>query len=156
MENMTVRPYRAGDAASLTRIFFSAVHELGRAKYDDAQVRAWAPSIPVPGEWETRTRLNETFVAERNGNLVGFIEVERDGYLRMLYRRPGISGNGAAEALYVIAEARVRELGIPRIWTEASLLAESFFMRHGYSLDGRENVERNGIILPCARMSKVL
>jgi putative acetyltransferase len=153
---VAVRPYRAGDAGSLVQIFFAAVHELGRVKYDEAQIRAWAPCIPAPSEWEARMRLNETFVAERNTDLVGFIELERDGHLSMLYRSPGISGSGVTEALYRVVETRARELGIPKIRTEASLLAESFFARHGYSLDLRESVERNGVFLPRVRMSKVL
>jgi putative acetyltransferase len=74
----------------------------------------------------------------------------------MLYRSPGASGSGVAAALYRAAETRACELGISRIRTEASLLAESFFARHGYSLDLRENVERNGIPLPRAQMSKTL
>lgn len=156
MDQPAVRPYRTGDAKSLVRIFFASVHEIGRVKYDEAQVRAWAPSTPSPIEWETRMRLNETFVAERNGDLVGFIELERNGHLTMLYRSPGISGNGVTEALYCVVEARACELGIPHIRTEASLLAESFFAKHGYSLDSRENVERNGVSLPRARMSKTL
>jgi putative acetyltransferase len=151
-----VRFYRDGDAALLVQIFFAAVRELGIVRYAQAQVRAWAPRIPDPLKWEARMRLNETFVAERNGELVGFIELERNGHLTMLYRKPGISGNGVAEALYRIVEHRARELRIPRIRTEASLLAESFFERHGFNLESRENVERNGISLPRARMSKTL
>ena len=156
IDQAAVRPYRAGDAGSLVQIFFAAVHELGRVKYDETQVRAWAPCIPVPSEWEARMLLNETFVAERRGDLVGFIELERNGHLSMLYRSPGASGRGVTEALYRVAETRARELGITRIRTEASLLAESFFTRRGYSLDLRENVERNGVFLPRARMSKKL
>ena len=156
MDKVEVRPYRVGDANSLVQIFFASVHELGRLKYDEAQVRSWAPSIPDPTEWEARMCLNETFVAERNGKLVGFIELEPNGHLNMLYRSPGISGDGVAEALYSVIEIRAYELGIPHIRTEASLVAESFFVRHGYSLDGRETVERNGVSLPRARMSKTL
>lgn len=101
-------------------------------------------------------RSHETFVAERLGEPVGFIEMERDGYLSMLYRVPGVAGSGVAEALYRAAEERAHELGIRRIRTEASLLAESFFLSHGYTLVQREEVERNGAFLPRARMFKTL
>jgi putative acetyltransferase len=148
--------YKEGDANVLVRIFFAAVRELARAKYSDEQVRAWAPRVPDPSEWEARMLLNETFVAERNGELVGFIELERSGRLAMLYRTPAAAGKGAAEALYHAVEERAREIGIPRIRVEASLLAESFFMKRGYRLEARETVERNGAALPRARLSKDL
>jgi len=156
MDQVTVRSYRAGDATSLVQVFFASVHELGRMKYDEAQVRAWAPCIPAPVEWEARMCLSETFVAERNGSLVGFIELEQNGHLNMFYRSPGIVGDGVAEALYFVMEIRARELAIPHIRTEASLLAESFFLRHGYRIKERENVERNGVSLPRTLMSKML
>jgi putative acetyltransferase len=101
-------------------------------------------------------RSSETFVAERCDGLVGFIELERDGRLNMLYRLPGACGSGVAEALYRVVETRARELGIPAIRTEASLLAESFFTAHGYRIEQRENVKRNGVFLPRARMFKML
>lgn len=156
MDHITIRPYYTGDAEFLVHLFFDSVRKLGRVKYDEAQVQAWAPCIPSPSEWATRMSTNETFVAERSGNIVGFLELEHNGHLNMLYRIHDDTGKGAAEALYRVAEIRARELGISRIYTEASLVAESFFTRHGYSLDLQESIERNGISLLRARMSKVL
>lgn len=101
-------------------------------------------------------RLNETFVAERNGEHVGFIELERSGRLAMMYRHPGAAGRGITEALYRAVEMRAREFGITCIHVEASLLAESFFLRHGYRLEIRESIECNGVALPRARLSKEL
>jgi len=156
MDRIAVRPYRSGDAESLVKLFFTSVHELGRIKYNHAQVRAWAPCIPDPVEWEARMRFNETLVAERNANIVGFIELTLGGHLKMLYRSPDAPDCGVTEALHNAIERRAHELGIPRIHTEASLLAESFFLRHGYRLDGREYIQRSGVTLPRALMSKRL
>jgi putative acetyltransferase len=153
---ITIRPYRDGDARSLVHVFFRSVRELARVKYDAEQVRAWAPEVPDVSKWEARMRLNETFVAEREETLVGFIELERNGHLQMLYRSPGSAGNGVAEALYRVAEARARELGVARMYTEASLLAEGFFAKRCYRVAERETVERNGVLLARARMFKVL
>jgi putative acetyltransferase len=152
----SIRPYRDGDARFLVYVFFASVRELACMKYDSEQVRAWAPDVPDPAEWGKRMRSHETFVAERDGEPVGFIELERDGHLRMLYRVPGVAGGGVAAELYRVMEERARELGVRRIHTEASLLAESFFVSHGYQLDQREVVERNGVSLPRARMFKIL
>ena len=155
-DGLTVRPYRDGDAEALVLIFFASVRQLARVKYSEEQVRAWAPGVPDPSVWEARMGSNETFVAECNGREVGFIELERDGHLCMLHRSPNDSGQGVAEMLYQAVEARAYELKIPRIFTEASHMAESFFAAHGYVVDGRESAEREGVLLPRARMSKML
>ncbi len=153
---MHVRSYRDGDAHILVQLFFRSVRELARAKYTEEQLQAWAPSVPDPAGWDTRMRKNETLIAEIDEMPVAFLEFTRDGHLVMLYRNPDCIGGTTTDTLYRAAEQRARILGIPRLRTEASLLAEPFFARHGYRLEERENVERNGVFLPRARMSKTL
>lgn len=38
-DRLTVLPYREGDAQILVHVFFAAVRELARVKYDEDQVR---------------------------------------------------------------------------------------------------------------------
>ena len=58
-----------------------------------------------------------TLVAEEGGEVVGFTELEGDGYLDMLY-----------EAI----ERAARDQGSSRIFTEASITARPFFERRGF------------------------
>ncbi|MDQ6924711.1 MAG: GNAT family N-acetyltransferase [Candidatus Eremiobacteraeota bacterium] len=154
---MTVRRYRDGDAAALCEIFFRSVREVGQAKYDDAQVRAWAHDVPDAAAWGTRMRENETFIAVRDGDEpVGWIELEADGHVEMLYCAPEAAGRGVAAQLYAEAEALARERGLTRLTTSASRFAESFFRKHGWSVDERETVTRFGVGIQRARMSKTL
>jgi len=42
------------DATALAHIFFSAVHEIGRAYYTAEQIAAWAPALPDPAGFASR------------------------------------------------------------------------------------------------------
>ena len=155
--DVTVRRYRDGDAAALCDIFFRSVREIGPAKYDDAQVRAWAHDVPDATAWGESIRENETFVAARNGDVaVGWIELEPDGHVEMLYCAPEAAGRGVAAQLYAAAEALAHKRGLTRLTTVASRFAESFFRKHGWVVDERETVTRFGVGIQLARMSKTL
>jgi putative acetyltransferase len=53
-------------------------------------------------------------------------------------------------------EGRARVHGHTRLETEASLLAEPFFARHGWRVLQRQEVERDGVKIPNAVMEKRL
>ncbi len=155
---LVVRPYRPADVGAIARVFYDSVRLVASSRYDAAQVRAWANEVPDVVTWTARLAqpTRTTFVAERDGAIVGFLEIEDDGHLDMLYRSPAGEGLGVATKLYAAAEAHARGRGVARITTEASLLAEPFFAKHGFVVEEREEIERRGIAIPRARMAKAL
>jgi putative acetyltransferase len=154
---VTIRRYRDGDAARLCALFFRSVREIGPAKYDAAQVAAWAHDVPDANVWGARMRGNETFVAvDDDGVPAGWIELEADGHVDMLYCAPEAAGRGVAAQLYAVAEALARERGLTHLTTHASRFAESFFRKHGWSVDERETVIQFGVAIQRARMSNSL
>jgi len=156
-ERVTIRRYREDDAAALCELFFRSVREVGPAKYSDAQVRAWAHDVPDAAAWGRRMRKNDTFVAVRDGHVpVGWIELVTDGHVEMLYCAPEAAGGGVAAQLYAAAEALARERGLMHLTTAASRFAESFFRKHGWTVDARETVTQFGVEIPRARMSTIL
>jgi putative acetyltransferase len=153
----TVRLYRDGDAQPLCELFFRSVREVGPAKYDDAQVRAWAQDVPDAAAWGARMRENDTFVAVRDDGVpVGWIELETGGHVEMLYCAPEAAGRGVAAQLYATAERLARERGLAQLTTDASRFAESFFRKHGWRVDEHETVICFGVEIQRARMSKSL
>ena len=154
---MTIRRYREGDAAPLCELFFRSVRAIGPAKYDAAQVNAWAHDLPDATAWGARMRENETFVAvDERGIAAGWIELEPNGHVDMLYCAPEAAGRGVAAQLYAMAETIARERGLTHLTTDASRFAESFFRKHGWIVDERETVTSFGVEIQRARMSKTL
>jgi putative acetyltransferase len=91
-----------------------------------------------------------------DGVRAGWIELEGNGHVEMLYCAPEAAGHGVAAHLYAAAELLARERGLTHLTTDASRFAESFFGKHGWHVDERETVTRFGVEIQRARMSKTL
>ena len=153
---MIVRDYREGDAEPICQLFFETVRSVNLRDYSPEQVRAWAPKTPDPASWHERMSGRHTLVAEEDGEVAGFAELEDDGHLDMLYCRRDSVGRGVGTRLYAAAEERARGLGLGKIFTEASITARPFFERHGFAVIGRNVVARHGIELTNFSMEKHL
>ncbi len=132
------------DAAPLSGVSRAAVRVTARADYSEAQVRAWAPDEIDESAWAAARAKARTFVAERDGAPVGFIDLEPDGHIDMLFVHPAEQRRGTAAALLARVEATAREAGIARLHTEASITARGFFERHGFNVLAPQTVELRG------------
>jgi putative acetyltransferase len=154
---MIVRRFEPRDAPALCEIYYRSVHEVACARYDSAQVAAWAPRLPDSQRWLAQFVEYETFVADNDvGTAVGWIAMTREGYLDMLFCLPEATRCGIAGELYAAVERSAFELGLARLTAHASLFAESFFKKRGWIVDERETVDRYGVAIERAVMSKRL
>lgn len=157
MNGVILRSYRPADAIGLASLYHRAVREGAAGKYDAAQRQAWSPDVPTDAVWRARVEEAATVVAERDRTLLGFMTLDLEtGYLDFAYVAPEVMGQGVASALYAVVEGRARVRGHVRLETEASLLAEPFFLRHGWRVVRRQEVERGGVAIPNAVMEKRL
>ncbi|HET9028556.1 MAG TPA: GNAT family N-acetyltransferase [Candidatus Aquilonibacter sp.] len=155
--DVTVRSYQLGDAPALIELFERSVRDVGPARYSPAQVSAWLRGARDPQHWHERLAEREAYIAQTpDGTVLGWIEMELDGHLDYLYCAPEATRSGVADVLYAVLIAGARKLGITRLTTEASRFAESFFSRHGWQLDRREVITRDGVEIDRARMSVAL
>jgi putative acetyltransferase len=153
---MLIRDYKQSDAATITRLFYETVHSVNLQDYSERQVRAWAPAVPNAEIWHSRMIRHCTLVAEENGEIIAFAELERDGHLDMFYCRKDAIRRGIGRSLYAAVELKALALGLDRIFAEASLTAFPFFKHCGFSTLGMQTVTRGGIGLSNVRMEKRL
>lgn len=141
----TVRAFRDDDAAATARIYFDAVRIGARTHYGDAQRRAWAPRVPETAAWLDRLRPQTVLVAERDGQVIGFMTLTAEGCIDLAFVTPDHIGRGVAKQLYdaILAEAEGR--GLASLHTEASHLARAFFERQGWSVVRPQTVSRDGV-----------
>jgi len=154
--SLTVRPYKAHDRTACWGVFYRAVREGAAGVYDEAQRAAWAPS-PLPAlDGHDKLAAAHTFVAEREGRVVGFMNVEPSGYLDMAFVLPEEMGQGTAAALYGAVLAQARAQGSDRMTVTASPLARRFFAKRGWSVDRREDLAADGQVYEVFHMSTVV
>ena len=154
--SVRIRGYEAGDAPEIVRLFYQTVRSVNRADYSEEQVEAWAPGVPDEDEWHARMIGRRTLVAEEDGEVIGFAELEDDGHLDMLYLREDAVGRGVGRRLYEAVEQEARALGLSRVFAEVSITARPFFERRGFTVAREQTVHRGGVPLTNFVMEKPL
>ncbi|MCH1925137.1 GNAT family N-acetyltransferase [Shewanella sp. C31] len=76
--------------------------------------------------------------------MVGFIELDDDGHIDCMYTAPNYQRCGIASALYAVLEQHAIALALPRLYVEASYLAQPFFFKQGFRRLDKNVVDRNG------------
>jgi putative acetyltransferase len=151
---MLIRDYKRSDATEITWLFYETVRSINRQHYSQEQVCAWAPAIPDPETWHSRMSRRCTLVAEEDGQIVGFAELQRDGHLDMFYCRKDVIGRGVGRLLYQTVESKAIGLRLERISADVSITARRFFENCGFSVVCEQTVTRGGIELLNFRMEK--
>lgn len=153
---MQIRPYRRGEEARLRAIFHSSVHGLARRNYTDEQLRAWAPDEYDTALWEQRMRANQSWVAELDGELAAFTDLQPSGYIDMFFVAAPYAGRGIGQALLQHLFGLASERRIAVLHSDVSLTAEPFFARHGFTVETRNQVAVRGALLANATMRKLM
>ncbi len=151
---VNLRQYTDADLAAVVALFTSSVHDLAVGQYDAQQREAWAPASPDLRHWQQRLQALNVTVAQAGSVLAGFIGYRSDGHVDLLFTAPAAARSGVATALYSSAEQQLRSLGVPELWTEASLLARPFFERQGFVVEAEQTVQRNEVSLRRFAMRK--
>jgi putative acetyltransferase len=150
---MLIRPYQTEDCAAMARLFYDTVHTVNARDYTPEQLAVWAAGQVDLAAWSQSFLAHTTLVAEENGQIVGFGDMDGSGYLDRLYVHRGWQGRGVASALCQALEAAVPAKAYT---TQASITAKPFFLRRGWQVLREQQVERGGVLLTNYVMEKPL
>lgn len=149
---MVIRAYREEDLDEILKLFFDTVHSVNLRDYTKEQADAWAGVSRdelQKAAWARSLASHKSLVAEENGKITGFGDIDETGYLDRLYVHKDRQGCGIASALC----DRLEE-GFAEVTTHASLTARGFFERRGYRVLKEQQVERRGVFLKNFVMQK--
>lgn len=141
---MTIRAYRPTDCPHLAKLFYDTVHAIHVNDYSRQQLDAWANGIVDLEEWNHSFLEHVTLVAEKDGRIVGFGDIDKTGYLDRLYVHKEYQRRGIAAAICNELEQSVES---DTFTTHASITAKPFFEHRGYQVLRKQQVERNGVLL---------
>lgn len=150
---MKIRNYRAQDSDEITDLFHGAVHSLIDENYTAEELEAWAPTPPDYSHWRERLAVKKPYVAERDGMILGFIELEADGHIDCFYTHKDFQRQGVGRRLYNHLASEADARGVQDFHVEASEIARPFFEREGFVLEKVNRVERRGQVLTNFTMS---
>lgn len=151
-----IRKYERRDVPAIVRLFYETIHAVNSTDYSEEQLHEWAPEIPDPDIWHLRMAQRCTLVAEDNGQVLAFAELEQDGHLDMFYCHRNAVRRGVGRALFQAIEIKAIEMGVERIFAEVSITARSFFEHCGFLVKMQQSVGRRGIKLTNFVMQKTI
>ena len=95
---MIVRKYKETDCRETAALFYETVHNVNRRDYSRRQCEAWAPEKRNLTAWNERFLRHFSFVVVKDGKIVGFGDIDADGYLDRLFVHKDHQRRGAASA----------------------------------------------------------
>jgi len=153
---MKIRRFRPSDTDRIARLFHETVREVNLGDYTQEQVKAWAPDDLHFRDWAEVCANRYTYVADDNGTIAGFAELEEDGHIDCFYCHKEYQRAGVGSRLYRALEEKALELGLTRLYTESSITAKPFFKKQGFTVIAEQTVETRGQHLTNYRMEKSL
>lgn len=154
---MILRKYKSDDCLNLLKLFYDTVRTVNKKDYNNKQLSVWAPDNYIEEKydiWQKSLSENFTIIAEINGEIAGFGDIEKTGYLNRLFIHKDYQHMGIASAIVKELEEYAEKICICTIITEASITAKPFFKKLGYTLIKEQQIERKGIFLTNYVMKK--
>ncbi len=142
-----IRKYKTGDEKYIGQIYHDAIYQLAAADYTQEQLDAWAnPPVDLERS-QQRCEAKQPFVNERDGRVVGFIELDPDGHIDCTYVDPAYSRRGVMSELMEEVKMTARQMQLSRLYAEVSKTAKPFFEYHGFISIRDKKVRIRGIEL---------
>ena len=92
------------------------------------------PAAADAAEWKKRLRERNPFVAEAEGMLLGFAELEPNGHIDYFYCHHERLGQGIGTQLLKAIEREAVKRGLDLLRAEVSVTAKPFFLHHGFEI----------------------
>lgn len=151
-----IRDFKDADLGPTAELFFESVRRGSAPHYTEEQRKAWAPEVPETDGWRNRMNGLKTWIAEKDGEVIGFISLTPNGHIEFAFVHPDWIGKGIALELYRYIEQYAILKQLLKLTSDASLLARPFFERQGWRVITEQRPVRNGIALTNFRMEKPL
>lgn len=153
-----IRKYEQKDADALCVLMFRSIREIASKDYTPEQIKVWAARVP-PASWmemigtDGRVRL---VAVDKFDEPVGFVDLETSGHIAYIYCAPEAVGSSVGSSLYEAIETSAREMGLTKLYVEASEPAQRLFLKHGFVVDHRREFKIEGVTVHNYAMEKKL
>ena len=144
---MNIRRYQVGEERKIWQVYRDTTRNINARDYTPEQVHRWAPDLPEPG-WNERLARTNPFVAEQDGEIVGFVELEANGHIDYFYCHHQWQRQGIGKKLYQTVEGEASRMRLALLFAEVSVTARKFFESMGFAI----KVETNNVV--CGAVAK--
>ncbi|WP_447470148.1 GNAT family N-acetyltransferase [Vibrio harveyi] len=131
----------------LKSLGYNRVRNVNRRDYNEQQLKVWAPDEFDSEIWLQKMMDIQPFVAELDGVIVGYSDVQSSGLVDHFFCHHAYQGQGVGSTLMAHVFKQAKEKGLTRLYSEVSITARPFFEHMGFSVLKEQQVEVRGAIL---------
>ncbi|MCL1123370.1 GNAT family N-acetyltransferase [Shewanella surugensis] len=151
-----IREYCPTDAIHTWALFFNTIRHVNIRDYSLKQVTAWAPDEFDLGVWQQKMAKIKPFIAEINGVIVGYADLQVDGYIDHFFCHHEYQGQGVGKALMTHILTQSQLCGIRRCYSDVSITAKPFYKHLGFQVLKQQEVIIRGEKLTHYKMGKAV
>ncbi len=129
-----LRDFKKGDERELWQLKMDTIKSVNAKDYPQEQIKAWAPDEYIAERWLKRAREMNPFIAELDGKIVGFADIQNDGYIDHFFCHHEYQGRGIGSALMQHLVDKSKGKLIPRVYSHVSITAKPFFEAFEFSV----------------------
>ncbi len=148
---LIIREYQTSDCKEIVKLFYDTIHTVNSADYSTEQLNVWATENIDFEKWNQSLQKHYSLVAVEGGKIVGFGDIDDDGYLDRLFIHKDYLRKRIATAICDMLEQKANQT----ITVHSSVTAKDFFIKRGYKIIAEKEDIRNGIALPFYVMTKL-
>ena len=153
---MLVRTHRNGDIPGISRLYYDTIHLINSHDYTLEQIHTWAPAVPDVSFWKERFKKHHVYVAEEDGCIVGFTELDTTGHIDCFFVHHEWQRRGVGTRLMERVVATAGRDQMPRLFVEVSITAAPFFRDRGFVVVREYKVIRGNVKLKQFAMERWL
>ncbi|HEY9080676.1 GNAT family N-acetyltransferase [Magnetovibrio sp.] len=150
---MQTRPYNPNDIIPIRDVFYQAVEITAARHYMAEHIKTWKDGANDLSRWRQRieTAAHCDIIEDELG-IFAFGTLTNEGEIDLLMCHPRRAREGAASMILLDLERKARDMGLTRLFTQASLASRGTFYKSGFN----ETEQRVVLGMPCFGMEKVL
>lgn len=151
-----IRKFQTGDEFTLWQLKVHTIKKINTRDYSAEQIKAWAPDTYNSENWTARAQNMQPFIAEVEGEVVGFSDLQDDGYIDHFFCHCDFQGQGVGKALMLQLIANSKHRKIPHIYSHVSITAKPFFEAFGFKAVQQQTMDIGDQSLPNYVMHKTV
>lgn len=151
---LIIKKYEKGNEKTLWQIKYQTIRKINIKNYSEQQVKAWAPEIFDAEQWSKRLIDMNPYVAEIDGTIVGYADIQADGYIDHFFCHYQYQGQGIGKALMQALFKDAQAKKAKRFYSHVSITAKPFFEHFGFRVIKEQRVKIQGQLLTNFVMEK--
>ena len=151
-----IRTLRKDDEFELWKLKVNTIKNVNIKAYSKEQIKVWATDEYNSDKWIKRVKDMNPFIAEINGKIVGFADIQDDGYIDHFFCHNEFQGKGIGRMLMQHLMNRCKEKSISRVYSQVSITAKPFFEVFGFHVVKQQYMKIENQTLSNYVMEKII